>query len=80
MIANNNGDRYRNYRYWEASKNQPYDYENEGILNKYVSPVIYKTKNKILKQILFIYENSLLMMNKYIDLLQNCHNFLKWNR
>lgn len=80
MKTNNNGDRYRVYRYWESAKNQPYDYENEGILNKYTSPMIYNTKNKILKQMLYIYENSLLMMNKYIDLLQNCHNYLKWNR
>ena len=80
MIANNNGDRYRNYRYWESSRNQPYDYENEGILKRYTSPMIYNTKNKILKTVLYIYENALLMMNKYVDLLNNCHNYLKWNR
>lgn len=80
MIENNNGNRYNSYRYWEASRNEPYDYENEGILNRYVAPTIYKTKNKILKHVLYIYENALLMMNKYIDLLNNCHNYLKWNR
>jgi len=80
MIANNNGDRYRTYRYWESTQHQPYDYENEGILNKYVSPTIYNTKNIILKKVLYIYENALLMMNKYAELLNNCHNYLKWNR
>lgn len=80
MTINNNGDRYRTYRYWETSQNQPYDYENEGILNKYVSPTIYNTKNIILKKVLYIYENALLMMNKYVELLNNCHNYLKWNR
>lgn len=80
MIENNNGNRYRTYKYWEAQKNQPYDFEEKGILSKYASPTIYKTKNKILKQVLYAYEQALIMMNKYIELLNNCHNFLKWNR
>lgn len=80
MEANNNGERYKVYKYWEAEKNQGYDFETEGILSKYASPTIYKTKNKILKQVLYVYEQALIFVNKYIELLNNCHNFLKWNR
>ena len=80
MIEDNNGARYNDYRYWEAKKHQPYDFEKEGILSKYASPTIANTKNIILKQVLYAYEQALIMMNKYIELLNNCHNYLKWNR
>lgn len=80
MIENNNGNRYKDYILWESTINKPYNFEREGILNKYTAPAVYKTKNKVLKQILYIYEQSIIMMNKYIELLNNCHNFLKWNR
>ena len=80
MTQENNAQRYKTYKYWESLKHQPYDFEEHGILTKYASPTIFKTKNIILKKVLYIYEQALIMMNKYIDLLNNCHNYLKWNR
>lgn len=75
-----NGYRYREYYRWEKTKNNPYNYERNGLLNKLLSPSVYNTNNPITKFILNVYEKSVVFMMKYVDILKNFKNYNWKNR
>lgn len=80
MIQNSNGSRYNSYKKFEHSLHQPYDYRSKGILNKILSHKIYNTTNPILKYVLSIYEQSIIYVFNYIDILENFFNYNRYNR
>jgi hypothetical protein len=80
MIRNENGARFSEFKKWEDTKNQPYDYKENGLVNHILSHKIHKTKNPILKFILQYYEKSLVYCMKYVDILNNYKNYMKYNR
>ena len=51
-MKNENGTRYNEFKLWEDTKNQPYDYKEKGLVNHILSNKIYNTTNPILKFIL----------------------------
>lgn len=74
------GTKYKKYYLFETKLNQPYDYENNGLLNKVISNKITNSKNNILKIILHYYEKSFVFLMKYIDRLKNFKNYNWVNR
>ena len=80
MISRQLGTRYKNYDEYEIKKNQPYNYEKYGLLNKIISSKIINTNNSILRVILAYYEKSLVFLLKYIDRLKNFKNYNWVNR
>ena len=80
MNIHENEHRYNTYRLWEKKKHQPYDYVNEGLVNKIVSNRIANTSNPVLRMMLNIYENMCVFVLRYIDILQHFHNYTKYNR
>lgn len=80
MISRQLGTRYKYYDEYENKKNQPYNYEKYGLLNKIISSKITNTNNSILRVILAYYEKSLVFLLKYIDRLKNFKNYNWVNR
>lgn len=80
MITNKNGSRFKEYYKWEIVKNSPYDYEKFGLLKHILSSKIVDSNNKILKIVLKYYENSLVFLMKYVDILKNFKNIYWKNR
>lgn len=80
MEINNNGNRYKNYCLWENIKNQPYDYEKNGLIKYLLPQKITSTNNSILQFILKYYEANITFMLKYIDHLKNFKNIHWKNR
>lgn len=68
------GTRYKFYDQWDYVKNENYDYEKNGILNKIISHQISESKNEILQIILQYYEQTFIFLMKYIDKLKNFKN------
>lgn len=71
MIYRPNGTRYKDYKLWESTKQTPYDYERNGLVNKIVSKPIANTDNPVLKIVLRFYESSIVFLLKYIDILKH---------
>lgn len=80
MISRQLGARYKYYDEYENKKNQPYNYEKYGLLNKIISSKIINTNNSVLRVILSYYEKSLVFLLKYIDRLKNFKNYNWVNR
>jgi hypothetical protein len=80
MEKRTNGTRYIKYKTWNRVKNEPYDYANDGLLNKILSNKIVNTNNTALKIILEYYEKSLVFLMKYVDTLKNFKNYHWKNR
>ena len=80
MEIRTNGTRYANYSKWNKTKNEPYDYAKNGLLNKILSHKITETDNHILKTILSFYEKSFIFLMKYVDVLKNFKNYHWKNR
>lgn len=80
MKINDNGSRYQYLKKYEHKLHQPYDYEIEGLNNRILSNKIYNTKNIMLQYILKVYENNIIFLLKYVDILQNIFNFRWRNR
>lgn len=80
MEKRTNGTRYIKYKIWNHVKNEPYDYANDGLLNKILSNKIVNTNNIALKIILEYYEKSLVFLMKYVDTLKNFKNYHWKNR
>lgn len=74
MEIRENGTRFKNCIKWESLKNAPYDYKNEGLLNKIMSEAIVKTTNPLLKLLLDFTETSMIFVMKYTDILKNFKN------
>ena len=75
-----NGNRYKNYYKWEDVKNEPYNYERDGLLKHIMSRKIVDTNNYILKLMLDYYERSLIFLMRYADELRNFKNIHWKNR
>lgn len=80
MEIRSNGTRFREYRTWEDKKHIAYDYANDGLLSRIMSPTIVNTTNPILKVILQYVESSLMFVMKYTDILKNFKNATWKNR
>lgn len=74
MEARSNGMRFMEYRKWENTKNTPYDYAKDGLLNHIMSSAIVNTTNPVLKHLLDYVESSLMFVMKYTDILKNFKN------
>lgn len=74
MEVRNNGTRFIEYRQWENTKHQPYDYAKDGLLKYIMSPAIVNTTNPALKTLLQYVETSLMFVMKYTDILKNFKN------
>lgn len=70
-----NGHRFINNYKWETLKNQPYNYSRDGLLKHIVSHKITESNNKILQQILYYFEYSLVYMLRAADNLKNFKNY-----
>ena len=75
-----NGTRFERYRFWKKSKNDPYDYTHNGLLQHIMSSKIVNTTNPVLKYILKVFESSLIFLMKYTDDLKNFKNIRYKNR
>ena len=80
METRANGTRYINYKLWNKTKNEPYDYENKGLLKRLMSRVIVESENQVTQTILNYYEKSLIFLMKYVDELKNFKNYHWKNR
>ena len=80
MIYKENGTRYNKYSLWELRKNKPYDYENDGLVNKLLSNKIVTSKNHILNVMMTYYEKSIIFLLKYVDRLKHFKNYHWKNR
>ena len=80
MEIRKNGDRYSEYRQWENLKHLPYNYEQDGLLQKIMSHKIWETDNTVLLSILDVYEKALVWCMKTADILCNYKNYLWHNR
>lgn len=80
MEVRENGKRYKDYIEWDVTKNTPYDYERNGLINRLMSKKIINTQNSITKFILKFVEDSFISCMKYIDYLKNFKNIHWKNR
>ena len=80
MEVRPNGTRFVNYDKWEVNKEQPYNYAREGLLKRIVSATILNTTNPLLIRVLAFYEDSLVFLQKYVDVLKNFKNIHYSNR
>lgn len=80
MEYRENGTRYKNYKKWCVLKNNPYDYENDGLIKHLMSHNITSTNNHVLRVILTYFEKTLVYLLKYVDILKNFKNYHWKNR
>lgn len=80
MEYRDNGYRFQNYCEWESTKQTPYDYKRNGLLQHILSRNIVSTENKVLKVILSYYEQSIIFLLKYVDRLKHFKNYHWKNR
>lgn len=80
MEVKPNGDRYNCFKKWESRKHMPYDYANEGLVNKIMSNKIYNTENPILRGLISVFEQAIVCCLKYADVLANYKDFRNRNR
>lgn len=80
MEQHDNGYHYYSYKQWEHTLHQPYDYKHEGLLKRLMSRKISQTDNPILKSMLGIVESACVFCLQYIGILNNFHNYNKYNR
>lgn len=71
METRPNGTRYDQYYMWNTEKNAPYDYRRKGLIRHLLSPSITETKNKTTRIILTFYEQSLIFLMQYVDMLKH---------
>ena len=75
-----NGTRYYDYIEWENRKNIEYNYKRNGLLSKMMSRNIINSKNNILQYIIKFFEESLIFVMSYIDILKHFKNVHWKNR
>ena len=71
METHTNGYRFINYEVWSNKKNQPYDYEKNGILKHIMSHSIVESKNQFLQYLLQYIEKSLIICMKFVERMQH---------
>lgn len=74
------GTKYRVNKRYEHVEHVPYDYQEQGLLNKLLPKDIVKTKNIYTKSVLDAMEYVLVWLMKYVDILKNFKNphFIKY--
>ena len=70
-IKHLNGTRYIKYDEWGVKKNIPYNYRKNGIVDKILSHKIVESNNEVLNLILNYYENSIIFLLNYVDILKH---------
>ena len=80
METRTNGTRYNKYKYWNRTKNDSYDYENNGLLKHLMSRKIIESENEVLQSILAFFEKSMIFLMRYTDELKNFKNIHYKNR
>lgn len=80
MKTYKNGYRYGFTKYYDQVKNQPYDYEDEGILRHMMSQRIVNTSNPITKFMYNVFEKEIVFLLNYVDILANFKNPFFRNR
>jgi hypothetical protein len=80
MEYRDNGYRFKRYGLWESKKQDPYDYENNGLLQYILSNRIINSENEILQKVLKYYEYNIIFVLKYIDRLKHFKNYHWKNR
>lgn len=80
MEYRKNYTRFKEYSLWEDTKQTPHDYEKKGVISYILSPVIVKTKNKVLQNILLFYDRSIVFLLKFVDKLKFFKDYHNKNR
>lgn len=70
------GTRQTQFKRYNRTKHEPYDYARNGILTKVLPNVITSTKNKTTRIVLDLVENSAIFLLQYVDVLKH---FKNWN-
>lgn len=66
-----NGFQFVNYVNWNKVKNDEYDYARYGLLTRIMSHTIINTNNPLTKKFLQFYEDSIIFVLKYVDILKH---------
>lgn len=66
-----NGFQFVNYVNWNKVKNGEYDYARYGLLARVMSRTIINTNNPLTKKFLQFYEDSIIFILKYVDILKH---------
>lgn len=66
-----NGFQFVNYVNWNKVKNSEYDYARYGLLTRIMSRTIINTNNPLTKKFLQFYEDSIIFILKYVDILKH---------
>lgn len=80
MKTYKNGKRFDALKPYNMMKNNPYDYEYNGLIRHLISKVIYETKNPITKFMIDTFEKDIVFLLKYVDVLMNFTNIYVKNR
>jgi hypothetical protein len=80
MKTYKNGKRFEALKPYNMMKNNPYDYEYNGLIRHLISKVIYETKNPITKFMIDTFEKDIVFLLKYVDELMNFTNIYVKNR
>lgn len=80
MEVRQNGTRYIYHDLWETRKNQPYNYARDGLLKRIMSASILKTNNPLLSRVLEFVEDSMVFLQKYVDILKHFKDIHYRNR
>ena len=80
MEVRQNGTRYLYYDKWETRKDRPYNYAREGLLKRIMSATILETTNPLLRRVLNFFEDSLVFLQKYVDVLAHFKDIHYRNR
>lgn len=80
MKTYKNGKRFEALKPYNMMKNNPYDYEYNGLIRHLISKVVYETRNPITKFMIDTFEKDMVFLLKYVDVLMNFTNIYVKNR
>lgn len=75
-----NGTRFDEYRNYEELLHTPYEYKKHGLMNKLISKNIIDSKNRALRLIITLYDQTFFYLLSKVDRLKNFKNWLSRNR
>lgn len=71
-----NGTRWKFIRLHGFAKHKPYDYANEGLLNKLLPEHVYNAKNTTTRAVFNFVEDICVRLLQYVD---DLRHFKDWN-
>ena len=80
MITRPNGTRYKEYDSYNKLRNQPYNYERDGLCRRIMSSKIWSAKNPVLRYVVGIVDQSLVFCLKVGSKLEHFYNYNHYNR